>query len=611
MDGYGGKILRINVSTGETNVEKVTEEMIKKYLGGDGFAVKLLYETVPKGTEPYAPENAVIITPGVLTGAPLPTSGKVLFCTKSPLTATISESVMGGSIGAELKYAGYDAVVITGKAEKPSYLFINDDDVKVVTCEELWRKNTREADEILKKKLGADVKVASIGVAGENLVRYAGIDSEERQSGRGGLGAVLGSKRIKAIAVRGTKGLDIHDPVKAMDLVKKWQKVMVTSGAFKDDTKYGTGEFLEWMNAERGAFPTRNFQEGVFNEREKINPYYWAPKYSKKNKGCYTCIKPCGKLFTIKEGPYAGTKVDGIEYETLYSLGSACGNADIEAVARANELCDLYGLDTISTGVTIGFVMELYERGILNEVEIGFKLPFGKSEAVPQLVEMIAHRRRIGDLMAEGVKRMAEKIGKGAERYAVHVKGMEPPAYDVRGIKGMALAFMTSPRGACHLKSGAYALELTGKFWKFSGVDRFSAENKGYEIKEMEDFMTVYDSLGVCKFSRGFFLIQEFPEILETMTGVKFTEGELLEIGERANNIKRLFNAREGITRKDCLLPPRITEDPIPEGVSKGSYVTVEEMNAMLDDYFRARGWNNEGIPTKEKLEDLEIEDMA
>ncbi len=604
---YGGKILTVDLSKKEGKRQKIGDSFALKYLGGDGFGAYFLNKLVSGDADPFGKENVLVMAPGLLTGTVVPTAGKTAFFAKAPLTGGWGEGIMGGRIGFALKQAGYDALIITGMADKPSYLLINDDEVLVKSAEHLWGKSTRETTEEIKKDEG-DVVIASIGPAGERKIRYATIDSDERQAGRGGLGAVMGSKNLKAIAIKGSNDIKVADPDKMMKLLDKWYKIMIESPAFNDDGKYGTGEFLEWMNAERGTFPTRNWREGVFDERREIDPYYWAPRYTIKNKACIQCVKPCGKAFVIK-GKYEGA-LDGVEYETLFALGSNCGNPSIEALAKANELCDLYGMDTISAGGAIGFAMDLYENGILSEKDAaGIDLRFGNGDAVVQMVEKIANRDGLGDLLAEGVKRAAEKIGKGADKYAVHVRGMEPPAYDVRGIKGMGLAFMTSPRGACHLRSGAYALELTGKFWRYEGVDRFSAEGKGQEIADMENFMAVYDTLGVCKFSRGMFLIEGFADILEAAIGKRMGEDELLTIGERINNLKHIFNIKCGWTKEDSKLPPKI-RIPIPEGVSKGSFISEKEEKKMLQDYFEVRGWDKKGIPKEKTLKKLEIEEF-
>jgi len=608
MKGYCGKILKVDLTSEKSHARTFDDNYAKKYLGGQGFAVELVYHGVPKGADPLGPDNVLAMAGGLFDGFPVPTGGKVAFAGKSPATNTLAESIMGGSIGPELKHAGYDALEITGKANVPVYLFIEDDKVEINDASDLWGKDTRVTPETLKKRHGWDVKVACIGVAGEKLSKIACIDCDDRQAGRAGLGAVMGSKNLKAIVIRGTKDLVPAEPKKLLDIALRYQKIYEAAPSFIEDTKYGTGEFLGWVNKEKGVFPTRNWQESVFKEREKIDPYYWAPKYVTKNKACFSCTKPCGKLFEIKSGKFAGVAIDGIEYETLYSLGGQCGNADVESVARANELCDLLGMDTISAGVTVGFAMELMQRGIITEKDVGFRLTFDNaSDAVPRMIEMMGNRSGFGDVLADGVKVAAMKIGKGAERYAIHTKGLEPPAYDVRGMKGHGLAYMTSTRGACHLRAGFYAPELVGKFWKWEGIDRFSPANKGFMVSQTENFMCVYDSIGLCKFSRGFFLIAKLPEVIEAITGMSYTEDELLKIGERIHNMKGAFNAREGVTRKDWLLPARILEEPIVDGPSKGSKISVDEMNMMLDDYMKARGWTSEGVPTEEKLRELDV----
>ncbi|MEW5748348.1 MAG: aldehyde ferredoxin oxidoreductase family protein [Candidatus Thermoplasmatota archaeon] len=608
MKGYAGRILKVDLTTGKSSVKTIDERYARKYLGGQGFAVELVYHGVPAGADALSPENVLAMAPGLFAGFPVPTGGKTAFAGKSPATNTLAESIMGGSIGAELRHAGYDALEVHGRAEKPVYLFIEDDTVEVREAEDLWGKDTRQTPDALKRRLGWDVKVACIGVAGEKLVRMACIDCDDRQSGRAGLGAVMGSKNLKAIAVRGTKDLVPADPGALLEIALRYQKVMEAAPSFVEDTKYGTGEFLGWINKEKGVFPTRNWQESVFKEREQIDPYYWATRYVTKNKACFSCTKPCGKLFQVKDGKFTGVAIDGLEYETLYSLGGQCGNSSIESVAKANEVCDLVGIDTISAGVTIGFAMELVQRGILTEKDVGMRLTWDSAtDAVPAMCGLMGRREGFGDVLADGVKRAAERIGKGSARYAIHTKGLEPPAYDVRGMKGHGLAYMTSTRGACHLRAGFYAPELVGKFWRWEGIDRFSTEGKGEKVATMENFLCVYDSIGLCKFSRGFFLIDRLREVIRAITGMEYTEEELLRIGERVHTMKGNFNVLQGVTRKDWLLPPRILEDPIADGPSKGSKISVEEMNRMLDDYMAFRKWDHEGVPSPEKLKELDI----
>lgn len=609
MNGYGGRLLTVDLTAGESHSVETSRELAETYLGGDGFVAKLLYENIRPGIDPLKEENVIVVAPGLFTGLPVPTCGKTIFGAKSPLTGGWGESVMGGGIGAAMKYAGHDALIVKGRAKRKSYIFIEDDYVQVRSAAKLWGKSPRETAELIKKELkDRDVIVAAIGIAGENLVRYACIDSEDRQAGRGGMGAVMGSKNLKAIAVKGTNDITVADRKKLKELMLKIGQEMFASPQYNHYSKYGTGEFLEWVNADRGTFPTRNWQESVFKERKELDPYYWSGLYSKKNKACFSCLKPCGRLFVVEKGKYKGTVVDGPEYETLYSLGSQCGNSSIEAVAKANELCDELGLDTITTGVCIGFAMELYERGLISKKEAGMNLRFGNQDAMMRLIRLVAERKGIGKILGEGVRLAAVRFGKGADYYAIHVKGMEPPAYDVRGLKGLALGFMVSPRGACHLRSGAYAIELTGKFWRYEGVDRFSSEKKGMVIKELEDFMTVYDCLGACKFSRKFFYLSGFSDWLRAVVGRTYSEQELLRIGERINNLKRLFNLREGFTRKDDSLPKRLMSEPIRDGVSRGHLISEKEAGAMVDDYYSARGWDSKGRPTMAKLRELGLE---
>jgi len=604
MYGTGGKVIFIDLDGEKARTEE-KEELTRDYLGGDGLAVRLFLDRMNPSLDAFDPANLLILAPGLLTGLPVPTGGKCVFLSKSPLTGTIAESVMGGSIGAQLKYAGYDALVIEGRASSPSLVDIQDGEVSIRDAGKYWGMKTRQASEAIRRDLPA-ATVAVIGPAGERLVRYATIDCEDRQSGRAGLGAVMGSKNLKGIAVTGTGGLTVARPGELIDLVLRWQGIMERSGAFVEDTKYGTGEFLNWVNQEKGVFPTRNWQKSVFENRGQIDPYHWAPRYTLRSKACFACTKACGKLFIVSDGPYEGTVVDGIEYETLYSMGGETECGDVEAVAKANEVCDLYGIDTISTGVAIGFAMEMVEKGIVSTQELGVDCRFGNPEAVPRMCELIGSREGWGKLLGEGVKRVSEHIGGGTQEFALHVKGMEPPAYDVRGIKGMGLGFMTSPRGACHLRSGFYAVDLVGKFWKFEDVDRLSPDGKGAKVKEMEDFMTVYDSLGVCKFSRGFFLLEGYQDLLRAGIGLEgMDEGRLLHIGERVNNLKQLFNYAVGFRREDFYLPERLLTEPIADGPSKGAVITESEMQNMLDDYLLARGWESDGRPGEERLRSL------
>jgi len=595
---YRYRALIADLDSKEFSVKELNKDMVRKTLGGCALGAALMYRLAPKTSDPLK-ENVVIMAPGALVGTPVPTASKTSFFTISPLTGGWLESVTGGSIGLELRSCGFEALVIKGKSETPCTIRITDQKFSFEDAE--WGKDTYYTSEKLSE---GGYSTACIGQAGEKLVRFAGVECDGRQAGRGGLGAVFGSKKLKGIAIRGTGDIRVEKPELLEQQIKKWYDTMLNHPSYKEDTGYGSGEFLEWMNSQRGTFPTKNWQLSVFENRKQIDPYYWAPKYSIKNNGCLSCVKPCGKMFVVKEGKYAGTKTDGPEYETLYSLGGNVCNGNIEALAKANELCDRYGIDTISAGGTIAFAMELYERNIITKDDVGYELGFGDEDALLKMIEQISIREDFGNILAEGTARASERLG--AQRYAVHVKGMDPPAYDARGLKGMALAYATSPRGACHLRAGVYGIELTGKWWKFSGIDRFSTDRKGEMVATMEDLMSLYDTLGVCKFSRHVYLLEGLPEFVETVTGLKYSAEELLAIGTKANWMKKLINMRHGLSRKDDSLPPRMLMDPIPDGPSKGSVVSEKELSIMLDDYYRARGWSEEGEPSESQMKEVE-----
>ncbi len=619
MKGYG-KILRVNLSTGEIKKEDIPPSIARKFLGGLGIAAYYLYKEVPKGVDALSEENKIFIAPGLLTPYGIPTASKTALTSKSPLTGAFGRSIAGAPMGVELSKAGYSLLIIEGKSEKPVILRIEDDEVSIDDGSEFWGMTTKEAQKKLKEKYGK-VKTAVIGPAGENLSKISGIDFEERQAARNGLGAVWGSKKLKGIVVKGTKKPEAYDENELRKLIAKWAKIIKDHPATKDDMGYGSGEFLRWMNLERGTFPTRNWQWGYFQsfydkakegELLGIDPYYWVPKFRSGRNPCPNCTKPCSQVFKLtKYRP--GEEVDGPEYETLYSLGGELEIDDPEAVAYLNLLCDEYGMDTISAGVTIGWAMEAYERGLLTKEDTdGLELKFGNVEAAAEALRKMAYREgNLGKLLADGSKVASERLGKESYKFAIHVKGQELPAYDVRGIKGMALAIAVSYRGACHLTAGIYGTELVGKWWKFDGIDRLSAENKGFEVKTHEDLMQVYDALGICKFSRHMYFLEGFPELVRAVTGFDMSNAELMVIGERIYNVARAFNTREGFTRKDDTLPWRILHEPIPKGKSAGAYVKPKELEHMLDEYYQARGWSEDGIPTKAKLVSLDLDDIA
>lgn len=615
MDGVAKKMLHVDLSAGKVGLHDPGETSYRLFLGGFGLGAKLAWDHIPKGADPLGGENALVVTPGLLTGTGLPTASKTTFVFRSPLTGTLGRSVAGAWLGVALRRAGLDAILITGKSAQPAVLVIEDGQARIEDARDLWGLDTWATGKAVQEKYGKDFRTAVIGPAGERLSKIATIECDGRQAGRGGGGAVMGAKLLKAIVVKGTGPVPMHDPGKIKELQKKWNEVIRDHPATREDMGYGTGEFLDWVNRAVGVFPSRNWQWGYFKSayekvqdgRIELDPYHWVPKYSAKNVACPFCTKPCGKWFVIKEGKYAGTEVDGPEYETLYSLGGAPEISSIEAVAKANEICDKLGIDTISAGVTVAWAMEAVERGLLRVSDLdGLELRFGAEEAFLTALERMGKKEgKVGELLGDGVKAAVEKLGKGKE-FAIHIKGMELPAYDVRGSKGVALAFAAAFRGGDHLTACAYGLEYGGKWWKFV-ADRHSLKGKGFQIKLLEDLMALYDTLGICKFSRHIFFLEGLPQMVAAQTGVELAAAELLTVGERVYNLARAFNVREGFARKDDHLPARAMRDPIPEGPSAGDRIRAEELEALLDDYYEARGWSREGVPLAARLVSLDL----
>jgi len=608
--GYAGRVLRIDLSTGKTKVSPLSVEYAKKYIGGIGLGMRLLLENSKPGIDPFSPENPLILTTGPFSGTMAPTGGNGhAFVAKSPLTNGLGEAKSHGFFGAELKRAGYDAVIFENKAEKPVYVWIDDDSVQLMDAKHLWGKSPKETEAAIREDLGDYyIRVASIGLAGEKLARVAAIMNDTtRAAGRTGMGAVMGSKNLKAIAVRGTKDVPVAKPEEFIEFVKMMHERMKGPATVKYRT-LGTPLNVLVHNS-LGALPTRNFTNATFEGAEKVSGEYLNEHFVVKINGCSSCAMRCEHIAVVQEGPYKGTTTR-VEYEPLWAFGPHCGVDKMDAILKAMDLCNYYGLDSLSTGNIVGFAMDCYEHGILTKKDTdGLELEFGNAEAMVELVHKIGKREGIGDILAEGVKRAAEKIGKGAEKLANHIKGLEMTGYDIRGLKTAAIGYAVSFRGADHNRHGAYGLDLKGK------VDRFKAEKgRAKLVIDLENLYTIIDSLIICKFSRGTYYegFKDLAKYYTLVTGIEMTPEELERTGERINNLGRLFNIREGFTRKDDHLPPKVMSTPIPDDtVSKGSYITQEELDLMLDDYYATRGWTKEGVPTLEKLKELGLEDLA
>jgi aldehyde:ferredoxin oxidoreductase len=607
--GYAGRILHVDLNTGKTRIEKLNEEYAKKYIGGIGLGMRLWLNNSKQGVEPFSPENPLVLALGPTSGTIFPTAGNGhAFVAKSPETFAIGEAVAHGTFGAELKRAGYDAVILKGKAEKPVYLWIDDDSIQLLDASQLMGKSPSETEDTIKDELGDYyIRIAAIGLAGEKLSRIACIINEKtRAAGRTGLGAVMGSKNLKAIAVRGTRDIVPAKPDEFMDMVKEFHERMKGPATQKYRT-LGTPENVLVHNALH-CMPTRNYNNAHFEGADKVSGEVLNEKFVAKIIGCSSCAMRCEHEVVIPEGPYKGT-MTRMEYETLWAMGPYCGIDRLDAIIKGMELANYYGMDAISAGVIAGFAMDCYESGILSQADLGgIDAHFGNSEALIQLLEKMGKREGIGDILAEGVRIAGKKIGKGAEKLAQHIKGLEVTGYDLRCLKTAALGFAVSFRGADHNRHGAYAFDVKGK------VDRLKAEKgRGKMVRDMEDTYALIDSFIVCKFSRGTYYkeLDDMAKLYNLVTGIDMTPEELKKSGERINTIARLINIREGLGRKDDTLPWKVMNMPIPdEGPVKGAFVSQEELDLLLDDYYESRGWTLEGVPTAEKLKEIGMDEL-
>jgi aldehyde:ferredoxin oxidoreductase len=612
--GYWGKILVVDLSEGVAREEQLPLEYARDFIGGAGFGVRYLFERVKAGVDPLGPDNILVFSVGPYTGTGIPCANRMAVTAKSPLTGAVGASFTGGHFPVELKNAGYDALIIEGKAEKPTYVWIKNGEVRFRDAQKMWGTQTSDCQQIIKDQLNdQNVRVACIGPAGENLAGIACIINERRAAGRKGLGAVMGSKNLKAIAVRGTNSVSVASKEKFRVAKSEMTKAMKDSFILYDAfAQTGTGLGVEHMSV-MGIFPTKNWSATAeFDFENKLG--LQAQNARKVGKtSCHGCPVGCSQLHMARTGAYAGTLTEGPEYETLYSFGGQTGVDNLDSIITADRLSDELGLDTISAGVAIGFAMELYERGIITPDEAdGLDLSFGNHEAMVSLVRMMAIREGIGDILCDGVKAAAKRIGSGTDKFAMHVKGLELPAYDVRGAKAHGLNYATSYAGADHNRGYAFQ-EIMGIPTPFP-VDRLSVEGKGKLTMWNQDTQTALcDCTAICSFILPMALLpialQNTAALLEAVTGGAYTEEEILRVGERINNLARAFNVREGFTRKDDTLPERLMTEPLKEGPCKGSLISEEELSSMLDEYYVARGWDlDTGIPTKEKLIELGLE---
>jgi aldehyde:ferredoxin oxidoreductase len=606
MFGYAGKVLYVDLTYEKVYDRPLQEQLAREFLGGRGLGAAFLSQELSPGVDPLSPENVLIISAGPAVGTSLPACPRWSAVTKSPLTKIYCCSSAGGFFGAELKFAGYDAVVIRGAAKKPKFLQIVDGEAELVGAEELWGKTTIETENALRKIIRDNrVRVASIGPAGERLVKIANIQADSRSIGRGGMGAVMGSKLLKAIAVRGHGRVSVADEEGLRSLAQSLINSMKESEAIQNFTRWGTPQFIESIN-EAGLLPTRNFQEGMFEGAASISAKKMREEMVKRDTACYACPIACGKMSVVLEGPFAGTVVEGPEYETLWSFGANCGIDRIDAIAAANMVCDMYGMDTISAGNTVGFAMECFERGLIKREEAdGMELRFGNYEVLPELLRKMAFREGFGSLLCDGVREASKKIGRGSEKFAIHVKGLELPAYDPRGAWGMGLAYATSCRGACHLKAWTIGVEVFQ-----AKYDRFSAEGKAKLVCDLQNMRAAVDSIGVCVIASRVIGTEEMAQIMGVVTGWNFSKSSIEKTGERIYNLERMLAVRDGISRRDDDLPPRLLTEAMSRGPCRGILLGRKNLERMLDEYYEARGWGQEGVPGEGKLEELGIKKL-
>ncbi|MCK4483613.1 MAG: aldehyde ferredoxin oxidoreductase family protein [Candidatus Thorarchaeota archaeon] len=621
IHGVGGKVIWVDLTKGKIEKRPIEKKLVEKYLLGAGYLSKVLFDSIPVDIDPLSPENVLGFATGLLTASMFPQSSRHVVAALSPLTDVWGESHAAGFWGPELKLAGYDAIFFTGASRNPVYLNINDSTVELLSADDVWGRDVFETDDILRERHGRRARLIYIGQAGENLVRFAAVmNDRDRASARSGLGAVMGSKKLKAICVRGTGKIEVADPKKYMDTMDEFYRRMLANPFTPGRAKYGTTNLLEMMQ-HIGRLPSYNMRQGVFEGYEKISGETITEKYLVKPRSDWCCLQRCARYTSVKEGPYK--YIGGSpEFETQSSLGSRCGNDNLESVLFGHHLANQYGMDTISLGGTISWAMEAWDEGLLTADDTdGIDLSWGNHESIVKLIKMIAFREGFGDLLAEGSARAAEKIGRGTEKFVMTVKKQEIAGQEPRAQKSMGLAAVTAARGADHLYAfpvldeAGFDDEIRERFGEEylpEMADRLNPKYKGIMVKECEDFMVVVESLGLCKYGTQIppeFYYEDVALALKVHNGLEFTRADLQTIGERIVNLNRLFNAKRGVTRADDNLPDRLTKEGAPLGPAKGEVV---ELDQMLDEYYLKRGWDNEtGIPYASTLQRLGLVEEA
>jgi len=619
IGGYMGKVLEVDLTRGKAVPQKLSKELAANCIGGNGFCARLLFDLLQPGIDPLGPDNVLIFAVGPINGTIWSQTGRYEAAAKSPLTGVYGEANSGGRWGSELKYSGFDAIIVRGRSEEPVYLTVENGDAQLKSAKGLWGLDAVETECALREEYGNEAQVVSIGQAGEKLVRFAAIMHDYRAAARTGLGAVMGSKLLKAVVVHGDSSVPVANLEEFAKLAEDARKRVVSHKFASSTTKYGTTILVELMN-EIGRFPTRNFQSGVFHEAADIGGERTFREFKLRDRACFSCPLRCETFLKTK---HEGRPLEGkVEYETLSSLGGRCGSSDLEALLYANRLCNIYGLDTISCGGVIGFAMECYERGLLTKENTdGIDLTWGNAEAVIECIEKLTKREGFGNQLAEGTAIFSKRFGPAAEEFTMVVKGMDEAAQDGRAQKSMGLSHATANRGADHLTSFevlsevGFVEEIERRFGKKvmpEGADRLNPKYKALMVRDGENFCAIVDSLVTCKFGACWppvFYFEDYAKALTALTGIQYSANSLRTVGERIFNLERAFDIREGITCKDDRLPSRLTKTPAPEGPPKGHVV---ELDYMLQEYYQLRGWDpSTGWIPRAKFEELGLGDVG
>ncbi len=628
MYGWAGTILRVDLSSGRIERQPLDQKLCDGFVGGRGISAKIIFDEVPPGTDPFSPQNKLIFSCGPLSGTSAPCPARFHVSGKAPLTGIMGNSNAGGYFGPAMKRAGLDHIIIQGKSEEPVYLWIDDDKVEIKSARHLWGKNIREVEaQIKKERNDRRVRVAAIGQAGERMVRIANIVHEERSASRTGLGAVMGSKNLKAVAIRGSKEVKLFDPEGFARLARETQQRIARSNKYDHFREKG-GSAGTYSTSRAGFLASKNFgQIGDFEGIENFNPKNVAPKFYLSNKPCFKCPIGCGKRWEVKDGPFAGEWGNKIEEGAFTPLGPVCGNSNVESVFKLNNMANQLGLDTIECAAGMAVVMEWYEKGIVSKKDLdGIELTWGNYEAMMQMMEKIAFRQGVGDILAEGIVMASRRFGGEAEKCVSHCKGMGMSGVDSRILKGTSLGFATSTRGACHLTA-----LVPVEFSAFPVMSREQAEatfgtaevmdplsyNKANALIYFQHRALLCDLFQVCKFLLGLgtgtkdFSYNDLGQLFYRATGVPGDEKEMLTAAERVHNVERAYSCREGLNRKDDRLVGKWADEPVPNGPYQGEKIDPVSWERMLDEYYDLRGWDRSGIPTREKLAALGLTDVA